>query len=245
MSEVREKIIIYGSQGVMLYDSDEQGKVDDAVFQAEFFTPEYWKQQPSTEVLAQGRSTTYKVQVSETHTPWVLRQYYRGGLFGRLIERDYWFAAEDKVRSFAEWRLLKKLYDLGLSVPKPIAAIYWRKRFTYRAALLTEFIPNSVTLSHLLASNQEVNWSLIAQTIRAIHRAGCVHGDLNAHNILLHADKATIIDFDKSFLLSENGTTVQAKNLFRLKRSILKITNWPEAQLETQWNEFMQAYTSA
>ena len=244
MSELREPIEALSSKGAMFYDSFLKGTI-----QADYFLQDYWLDKEHTLVLAKGRSTTYKVRKSDLEKSWVLRQYYRGGLFGRFVERSYLYTNESSVRSVAEWRLLSKLYDLGLSVPRPIAAIYWRSGLIYQAAILTEYIKKSTTLSEFLISNDQIDWEKIALTIKAIHKVGCVHGDLNAHNILIHgANDVTIIDFDKSYISQGNLNKlrkVQKDNLFRLKRSILKVTNWSEDKLDTHWQAFMQTYTSA
>jgi len=241
MNELREPILALSNQGAMFYASKWQGKI-----RQEFFSSDYWKDLENTRILAKGRSTTYKVRNEDADKSWVLRQYYRGGLLGKIIEKTYIFRSESSVRSVAEWRLLAKLYELGLSVPKPIAAIYWRSGLTYQAAILTEYISNSMTLSNALTSSGTVPWENIAHVIKEIHKVGCVHGDLNAHNILLHGlNQVTIIDFDKSYLSQENVSKVQQENLFRLKRSILKVTNWSEDKLDNHWDVFMQAYNSA
>lgn len=243
MSELREPIDALSSKGAMVYDSAFKG-----MLKTDYFLNDYWLDKEYTKILAKGRSATLKVRNNDMEKSWVLRQYYRGGLFGHIIERNYIYTKESSVRSVAEWRLLAKLYELGLSVPKPIAAIYWRSGFVYQAALLTEYIKNSVTLSEYLVTSEQPDWASIAITIKSIHKAGCVHGDLNAHNILLHGvNDVTIIDFDKSYISHSNQIKlhkVQKHNLYRLKRSILKVTNWSQDKLDTHWKEFMQAYTS-
>jgi len=240
MNELREPFETTHSKGAMFYAVELRGKI-----KQDYFSPDFWLQQSATELLTQGRTATYKVRTNEFSDAWVLRQYYRGGLFGKFIRRSYFYRSEAVVRSLAELRLLTQLYELGLSVPKPIAAIYWRTGLVYRAALLTQFIDDSQTLSTALANNEVIDWHTVAYTIKAIHEVGCMHGDLNAHNILLHDKQVTIIDFDKSRILKGPQPEIHKKNLMRLKRSILKVTNWSEQKLSQQWEAFMQAYNSA
>ncbi|MEO5566578.1 MAG: 3-deoxy-D-manno-octulosonic acid kinase, partial [Luteimonas sp.] len=68
----------------------------------------------------------------------VLRHYLRGGLAARISRDRYSWRGADRTRSFAEFRMLRALHGLGLPVPRPIAACYWREGLGYRAAILIE-----------------------------------------------------------------------------------------------------------
>ena len=54
-----------------------------------------------------GRGNTLIVNNGEQE--YVLRKFTRGGMSGRLIKDTYFWSGEDETRSFAEWRLLRKL----------------------------------------------------------------------------------------------------------------------------------------
>ena len=58
-----------------------------------------------------------------------------GGALSR--DRHFW-RGTDRVRSFAEFRLLRALLERKLPVPRPIAAFYLRDGHRYRAAILLE-----------------------------------------------------------------------------------------------------------
>ena len=240
MNELRQLIASHQNRGAMIYSSEYK-----EIISPEQFQINYWRKSGSEQLIAKGRSETYKVSLSNTSHVWVLRDYYRGGVVGKLIERSYFFNSETNVRSFSEWRLLKYLYTQGLSVPKPIAAIYWRNGFKYQAAILTQYIDNSSPLSSHLLDNKEIPWEKIAGVIKQLHSLNCVHGDLNTHNILLHDNDVSLIDFDKSYISNKNIKALQTKNLLRLKRSLLKVTNWPAEKLEDNWSDFMRFYKSA
>ena len=253
MTEFIQKVEVSKWQRiVMLYDSGQQGKI-----QPEFFDPDYWKSRTGTEILAKGRGYTYKVQSSETEPAWVLRQYFRGGLFGRFIKQSYLFTGENKVRSFQEFRITQSLYAQGLPVPEPVAAVYYRTGATYKAAILTRYLPDTVTLSHMLQKSGEIQWSFIAEAIYKLHAAGLVHSDLNAHNVLIHPDQTvTIIDLDKSGYFPIVQKTVGASfpvmmlsgahrdNLKRFKRSLEKVSTHSQEQKEKDWEKFIIAYRS-
>src|SRR5690606_12669560 len=70
----------------------------------------------------------------------VLRHYRRGGLIAKLSANRYIWTGATATRSFAEFQLLCFMYKVGLPVPRPLAAAYWRQGCTYRAAILVQRI---------------------------------------------------------------------------------------------------------
>ncbi len=239
MSEFQKEIKLEnGKTMFMLYDSVLQGKI-----KPDYFSEEYWAEHPDSKILAKGRGITYRIQVPE-QAPWVLRHYHRGGLIGKVIKRSYAFTGSDEVRSFAEYRVSAQLYKLNLPVPKPIAAMYVKNRFSYRAAILTQYIENTMTLSACLSPEFKPNWRAIAQAIHQVHQAGLVHSDLNAHNILLDDNgHVTIIDLDKAVIHpGENLKPKHWESLQRLKRSMEKVSRRSSDQQQNDWAELIYAY---
>src|SRR5277367_3300306 len=110
-------------------------------------------------------------------------EYWRGGFIARLSADAYVWAGEDRVRAFAEWRLLAALAERGLPVPKPVAARYQRAGVMYRCDLITERIVGAEPLSAVLARHAlgESTWRSIGVVIARLHAAGADHADLNAH----------------------------------------------------------------
>ncbi|MFA4913312.1 MAG: 3-deoxy-D-manno-octulosonic acid kinase [Burkholderiaceae bacterium] len=150
----------------------------------------------------------------------VLRHYRRGGLIAKLSRDAYIWRGEQATRAFAEFRVMQRLSGLGLRVPAPLAAGYWRSALTYRAALLTRRIPHARPLALTL---DEALIEPVAQTIAAMHRAGAWHADLNAYNIMLDADdQVWLIDFDRATLGQLTDSSRRA-NVARLQRSLIKV----------------------
>lgn len=150
----------------------------------------------------------------------VLRHYRRGGLVARLSRRAYVWRGEDATRAFAEFRVMQRLSAMGLRVPAPLAAGYWRNALTYRAALLTRRIAQARPLA---VSLDEALVEPVAHAIAAMHRAGAWHADLNAYNIMFDAlDQVWLIDFDRATLgrLTDAG---RRANVARLQRSLIKV----------------------
>lgn len=156
--------------------------------------------------------------------PAVLRRYLRGGFAARLSHDIHLWRGTDRVRSFAEFRLLRLLLERKLPVPRPLAAYYLRKGHRYRAAILLERIEHVHSLGHRAAtSGDQAPWEESGRLISQFHRAGLDHVDLNAHNLLFDdAGKGWMIDLDRC-VLRIPATGWRERNLARLRRSLLKL----------------------
>lgn len=156
-----------------------------------------------------------------------LRHYYRGGLWGKINRDRYTFTSLENTRSFAEFRLLSRLHQAGMPVPKPLAAKVEKLSLGgYRADILTEKVENARDLTALLQTENlsDEAWRQIGKLIRRLHDLQICHTDLNAHNILVQQvkeqEKYWLLDFDKCG--EKSGDFWKAQNLARLKRSFLK-----------------------
>ena len=89
-------------------------------------------------------------------------------------------------------------------------------------------------------------WRDTGAAIARFHRAGVVHADLNARNILVAEDgEIHLVDFDRA-RFSSNDASAFRSNLDRLKRSLDKL--WPIAsrdRLEACWAELLSGYEAA
>ncbi|GHD48905.1 3-deoxy-D-manno-octulosonic acid kinase [Marinobacter persicus] len=208
-----------------------------------WFDPDYWGAQ-ARPVDAGGRGSAWFVDAGEHGL--VLRQYRRGGFVAKISEKQYLFTGYKRVRSIAEFELLKELYDLDLPVPQPVAAWYERKGPVYQASIIVERIPGAVTFGSVWRDLPEETWAEIGRVIRQFHDAGVFHADLNCFNILLVGETAYLIDFDRGYLLRWNDMKDNLKevSLQRLYRSLKKnLCNSEEfALLEKQWAALVSAY---
>src|SRR5690606_8578199 len=159
-----------------------------------------------------------------SHGPCVLRHYLRGGMAATISRDRHLWRGVDRVRSFAEFRLLRELGRRGLPVPHPIAASYVREGPTYRAAILMERLVGVRSLADLAATDPAaVPWEDAGRLVARFHREGLDHADLNAHNILYdEAGTGWLIDFDRSRMHIPE-TAWRERNLARLLRSLLKV----------------------
>ncbi|MDR9438272.1 MAG: 3-deoxy-D-manno-octulosonic acid kinase [Halomonas sp.] len=188
------------------------------------FDPAYWRDAGRVIGEAPGRGVSLFLDASpfEAGAQWVLRPYRRGGLIARLSDDRYLWTGLERSRAFRECRLTAKLFDLGLPVPRPVAARVTRRGLTYQATLITERIPGARALADLL-QRDEAGSALLAHvgaTIRRFHDAGLDHVDLNARNLLVDPQgEVWLIDLDRCRLRPQGSW--QAGNLARLERSLV------------------------
>ncbi len=207
------------------------------------FDPEYWQNRSKVTGSAQGRGTTWFVQLDDCEG--ALRHYCRGGLFGKLIRDSYWFTDWEKTRSYAEFHLLNHLRQQGVNVPRPIAATAIRQVVGYKADILVEKIPQASDLVDILQKEalSSAVYLSIGKMIRTLHDAQVNHTDLNIHNILLDSQqKVWLIDFDKCY--TQLGDSWKEGNLNRLLRSFRKeVLRFNIQWQESDWQMIAKGYS--
>ena len=75
----------------------------------------------------------------------------RGGLAAKFSREHYLWRGANRTRSFAEFRLMRKLLAQKLPVPRPLAAFYVRDGLRYRAAILMERLEGKIELDLVTA----------------------------------------------------------------------------------------------
>ena len=231
--------------GAMLADPECLGNVAGAASTGELFEPSFWAKRGELADVSRGRGSAWFI----TRTPrqWALRHYRRGGFIARFSKDLYVWTGEERVRAFAEWRLLDTLRAHGLPVPRPVAARYGRAGLLYRCDLITQRIANAEPLSAALAreSLAAESWQNVGATVARFHAAGVDHADLNAHNILIDgAGAVSLIDFDRGRIRAAGSWA--AGNLARLQRSLVKVARElpPQRFASADWDAFMAGYRS-
>jgi 3-deoxy-D-manno-octulosonic acid kinase len=230
--------------GAILYDRAVIDHICDMSFRAD----SWQRAEPVTGFLrSAGRGNT--MFVSNGQEEFVLRHYRRGGLPGRVHPDLYVWLGEERTRAFREWRLLKRLVEMGLRVPRPAAARYRRvATFFYTADLLTVREPGIRALSDRLVGSPATEdfWRGTGEGIYRFHKAGVCHADLNAYNVQVDAaDRIFLLDFDRGRLLPPGAW--QQGNLARLYRSLSKVRKLEPrvAFSETNWRQLIEGYSSA
>ena len=189
-------------------------------FLEDWFDPGFWGAR-AEKVTEGGRGAAWFIGFVSGDL--VLRHFCRGGLPGRIIRRDYLYTGADAVRSFVEFRLLNKLHQAGLPVPKPVAAGFWRRgQIFYHASIIIQRIPGARPLSGFASIPDLDTWRAAGACIRRFHDARVFHADLNCMNILV-SDQVYLIDFDRGRMMTDRaGDGWKASNISRLERSVHK-----------------------
>ncbi len=212
-----------------------------------YFNVDFWRAQKALIGEAIGRGSVWLIDTPSG--PAVLRQYLRGGWVAKFNRQSYFFTAVSRSRPFREFHLLATLYQQGLPVPRPVAALCEHHGIISTGALMTARISSAQTLADVLSTHDGSSeltaglWGRVGSCIRRFHEAGVWHADLNARNILLDAElRVFLIDFDRARFTP--GKVVQGDgNLNRLKRSMLKL--WPAEELSALnavWAQLKDGY---
>lgn len=131
--------------------------------------------------------------------------------FGRTVRATEWSAAE--------WTMLRRLSDAAVHVPYPIA------RTT--DGLIMQFLGDrsgaapTLAAARLSAADAAGAAALLLEDLHRMVRAGVVHADLSAHNILWWEDRTWIIDVPQAVDLMVN---VQAYDF--LIRDLRNVGAW-------------------
>lgn len=227
---------------------DDQHILYDASFFAEagpaLFEIEAWVRRGQVMGEAKGRGTSHFV--TDGKYCYVLRHYLRGGVLANVVHDRYLWLGLSRARAWQEWQLLYRMFQMGLPVPRPVAARVIRSKGYYRADLLTLMVPMSHSLASLLEARSisEDLWKRIGRCLRLFHNADIFHADLNAHNILIDHDRNVyLIDFDKG--KARIGTAFwKGFNLSRLHRSLLKVTKGRSSFSKQYWQALLIGYRS-
>ena len=231
------------SNGAILFDQSIIRKISN-----DKFTAAGWPHsEPLTGQLGSGgRGQT--MFVGNVPRQFVLRHFVRGGLFGKLVHDSFLWMGADSTRSFREWRMLAKMADRNLRVPRPAAARYCQHGPFSTADLITVRIPHVRPLSERIAEKARNAdfWQSIGRAIYEFHDCGVYHSDMSAHNLQVDDDdKLWMLDFDRGRLLPPGAW--QQKTLSRLHRSLLKVKALdPKLNYRREnWEQLLEGYFNA
>ena len=200
-----------------------------------------------------GRAPLRAIRFSDGDAA-LVRAYHHGGVLRHLT--GVWFFTWPP-RPFRELAITEELRRRGLPTVEVYAAVVERLWGPlYRGCLITREVRGARDLWGVLREHAAANTAIepalraTAHTLRAMHRQGVFHGDLNLKNILIRSQEGTVeaylIDFDKAKLFrGELPPPLIAKNLKRLLRSALKLD--PERRYLTaaSWQRLLEFYEDA
>jgi uncharacterized protein YjhX (UPF0386 family) len=181
----------------------------------------------------------------------VIRPYYHGGVL-RAVTRDLFVTWPP--RPFRELTITEELRRRGVPTVEVYAACVERLCGPfYRGWLVTRELEEAQDLWAALQNGFagrigiERVLGAVAKSLRAVHREGVYHTDLNLKNILIRNERegarGYIIDFDKAKLLSGPlPPELVQRNLDRLLRSIRKLDPERGFFSPRTWDQFVNLY---
>jgi tRNA A-37 threonylcarbamoyl transferase component Bud32 len=192
-----------------------------------------WAERHATDSHA-GRGPVHLVAAAlpgpDESPRWAVRHYRRGGAAAPLLGDRYWKAGRTRPERELEASLHAR--SRGVRTPAVIAGAVYRAGSSavaglYRADLVTEWVPGARSLANVLsdAGGHATDALLRAGgAVRALERAGVMHPDLNAGNIVLDVrDDAWVLDLDRCRRLRHPSARAGAAMLRRLERSLRKL----------------------
>lgn len=199
-----------------------------------------------------GRVRLRGVQLKDGHTA-LVRPYRHGGLFRHLL-RGVFFTWPP--RPFRELAITEEVRRRGIPTVEVLGACV--KRIAgpfYRGWLVTRQLDGGEDLWTAIRDGfvrqigAEKVLDAVAVSLRALHREGIYHRDLNLKNILVRREsdadavRAYMIDFDRAMLfLGEVPPIMARRNFDRLLRSAIKLDPKREYLSPNDWKSFVDSY---
>ncbi len=194
------------------------------------------------EVLPGGRGTAKLLAVGDHRV--IFKRERRGGMAASLLPDLY--LLEGPFRR--EWEMACRLAEAGLA-PQPYAQVFRPAGPLFAVFTLSQAIPEAPSLLGLWMERRLGPGQLRAAgaAVGRLHRAGLLHGDLNAGNLLLDEGGAALfLDLRHSRLGPVPPSAgPRGRNLLRLSRSLHKLHHlrslpWPEGC----WEALAEGYAA-
>ena len=202
-----------------------------------------------------GRGTVYSVPAPapgpDRMERWAVRHYQRGGLMATVLDDRY--VAVGAARPDQELSANAEARARGIPTPAIIAGAMYTAGVFYRADLVTELVPDAVSLADVLFSESDGRpkadalWSA-GKLLRMLENARIVHADLNAMNILIERESGAthVIDLARAAVLPLNGPPMDGGMRARLERSLRKLEDTSGRTLDdVEWAMLQAGQTDA
>jgi serine/threonine protein kinase len=198
----------------------------------------------------EGRARLREVQLRNGDTA-LIRPYRHGGLFRHLL-RGVFFTWPP--RPFRELAITEEVRRRGIPTVEVLGACVRRIWGPfYLGWLVTRQLDGGEDLWTAMRdglvrqTGAKKVFNAVAGSLRALHREGIYHRDLNLKNILVRRESDTvrgyIIDFDRAMLfLGEVPPIMVQRNLDRLLRSANKLDPKRQYLSPNDWKRFVDSY---
>lgn len=198
----------------------------------------------------QGRGKLHSLKLPNGHTL-LVRSYLHGGLFRGVTGRLFFTWPP---RPFRELAITEELRQRGIPTVEVYAAYvervwgpFYRGWIVTRKLAGAQDVWTALTSGYFQELGVDKGLRAIAVSLRALHREGIYHRDLNLKNILIRPEAGGvigyIIDFDKAKLvLGHLPAEMVKRNLDRLLRSVRKLDPERKHFPDRYWRELLACY---
>lgn len=139
------------------------------------------------------------------------RAVARGNRAGMAFRARLWLATE--------FETLCRLWSAGAPVPYPVQQLD-RELMVAFIGSHGEAAPRLVD-ARLAGGDVQEAWDQVVDAIRLMLRAGVVHGDLSAYNILWHEGRIVVIDFPQAV-----DPVAHPEGMALLERDLTNVCDW-------------------
>lgn|GEM_PF-5108378 len=131
----------------------------------------------------------------------VFKNYFRGG-FLRFFNKRHYLKFKQGVRPVNEILFLKKLQELNIPVPDPVAA-YYSGNCIYKGGIVTKYINSPYTLAQYCLMDKKKGEAIFREKFLPVFNKiisnRVFHPDFHPGNVIVSNDEDIfIIDFDKA-----------------------------------------------
>ncbi len=185
---------------------------------------------------------------------YLVRRFRHGGLLRRFTGSRFL----DPERPFRELILSDSLTRLGIPTPRVVAARARNLGFGWELDLVTRRIEGTLDLGHWLDCLRRGEVSersrrgvleAVGDLVRRLHLHGCLHADLQPHNILVRPlpsggqVELWLLDLDRSYFVDAPAASQRRAQLERFYRHVARSERrrGPALRL-TDWARFLRGY---
>jgi RIO kinase 1 len=208
--------LVTGGKEASVYRCEAHPTTGYDLLAAKVYRPRMFRQLRNDKMYREGRAilTEEGHEVKKTDTR-IMRALGKKTAYGQQVEHQSWL--------MYEFTTLQRLYEIGASVPKPVAVS--------TNAILMSFCGDENMAAPLLVNvdldNEEAEdlFKEVMRNVELMLMHGLIHGDLSAYNILYWEGEITLIDFPQ---VTKSQSNSQAH--FILKRDIERVCQYFESQ---------------
>jgi RIO kinase 1 len=227
--------LVKGGKEANVYRCEAHERLDVDLLAAKVYRPRMFRQLRNDKMYREGRQILKEDGKAAKETDHrMMRAVNKKTAFGGQVQHTSWL--------MHEFNTLKKLYDLGASVPEPVASAENAILMTYCGDENLAAPPLSEV--RLQRNEAEPLFREAMRNIELMMQNGMIHGDLSAYNILYWGGEIVMIDFPQVTFTSGNSNARMI-----LERDITRVCEYfrsyglkhnPQDILRSFWRRYVE-----